>query len=435
MKLKIYIHVITLVLIFTVSSAESFQATFTPRISVSEEYTNNYSQADQNNEDEFITLISLGFTAGLLGKTRGLEISYDPSFAYYNEFDENNTGRHHANFSGFTEITKNTRLDISDTFSWTEDPTPEENIAVLRTEQPEAQIDTTIRRGRNSYATNSAGLNFTYRFGESSSINMGYAHRFLENDDPTIADTQAHNPSIGFTYFFTPRWGLNAGGAYTRNEYEIADDIEAWSGSGRLTRQFSRHFYGYVGYAHTVTKYDGETQDDLIYNPSIGINYSVAEDISLSFDIGYFVNEYELREDESGLTGNAGLIKRFRRGSVNLSGLGGYEYANFGAERLGFSLFYEAAVSVNYQITRYFSGNIFGSFRNNQYKDITPEREDDSIMTGLGLTIQPLQWMSIGINYNYRQLDSTIDQSDYASNRVSVRVTLSPSQPFRTSRY
>ena len=361
----------------------------------------------------------------------GAEISYEPEYAVYNKYTEYNNWRHSAQFSGWTEITKNTRLDIRDSFLQTEDPLTHADVATMRTEDPTAPIDSTIRRDRNRYFTNSANINLTYHFGESDLLRLGYIHSLLENDNPDIEDNQRHNPSLGLTYWFAPQWGLEARSSYTKGEFDTSDDLDEWSGSARLIKKFTRHFDGFVQYKQTARNYKGATEDNKIYNPSIGMNYAVAEEISLSVDIGYFVNDYKSIEDKSGLTGNASLIKRFRRGSIHFSGLGGYDYSNYGAENLGFSEFYEAAGSANYQITKLISGNVFGSYRTDKYKDITPEREDKTASAGLGLTIQPLQWMSIGFNYTFRSVDSTLNLNDYDENRFLFKVTLTPSSPFR----
>ena len=66
MKIKIYLFLVIATIFFTVSNAAAFQATFLPRMSVSGEYTDNFFLTEDNEEDEFITVISLGFTTELL---------------------------------------------------------------------------------------------------------------------------------------------------------------------------------------------------------------------------------------------------------------------------------------------------------------------------------------------------------------------------------
>jgi len=183
-----------------------------------------------------------------------------------------------------------------------------------------------------------------------------------------------------------------------------------------------------------MVEYDGVTEDDRTYNPSIGINYSIEEDISLTLDVGYFVNDFDLRPDQSGMTGEATLSKRFERATIAFTTTGGYDYALFGtAQSNGFERYLESALSATYEFTRYASGNIRGAYRYSDYVDIG--RRDDRAEGGVGLAITPLRWMSIDLRYSYRLLESTTDTNDYTENRAMITVRLAPSVPYRTSNY
>ena len=130
----------------TTSISYGYQATFDPRISVGGEYTDNVFLTETFKEDDFITTITPGFDAKILGKTSGADISYDPSYAIYNTFDEFNGWRHKARFNGWSNITKNTSLKVRDRFLYTEDPIRDPDIARIRTEDPTIPIDSTIRK-------------------------------------------------------------------------------------------------------------------------------------------------------------------------------------------------------------------------------------------------------------------------------------------------
>jgi hypothetical protein len=435
MKHKIYFFVLTAILLFSASSAESFQFTFTPRLTVAEEFTDNVFLSPENTETDFITTITPGFVLGLPGKMAGMELSYNPSYAYYNEFDENNTWRHQADLSGWTQLTKDTRIDLRDSFVNTEDPLSEADIAVIRTEDPALPVDTGIRRGRNRYSRNFAEANFTHQFGPSDDFRIGYSHTLLENDDPAIEDSQTHNPSAALRYWFLPQWGVDLSGAYTKGEYEIRDDVEKWHGSLKLLKKFSPHLDGYLRYSHTQYRYEGETGDDKTYNPSVGIDYEIAEDLTLNFDVGYFINAYEKREDQDGLTLDARLIKRFRRGSINLIARSGYDQAIGQTENLGYEKFAEGGASATYRFTRYVSGNINGFYRYSDYVDNLNARRDDSVRGSAGLAVAPLSWMTIDLRYSFRMLESTLDANEYQENRALLSITLAPATPYRTSNY
>jgi hypothetical protein len=437
-KSKTYYITLICILLIPFSSAFGFQATFAPRLSITGVYTDNLYLAPEDHpdadvdptrrvEDDFITILGAGLTVQLLGKFSGAEISYDPSYATYDEFDLSNGWRHSAAFSGWIELSKNTRLDARDLFYYTDDPL-------------NAGGDSTTRRGREPYLENTAGLGLTHQFGEADSINLDYEYSILENEDEDIEDNARSRPSIGLTYWFIPRQlGFETNVFYRRAEFEVSDGFDEWYGSARLIKRFTRHFEGFVQYEHTVMDFDGETENYQIYNPSIGINYSTDETSNLSLRVGYFLQDWEVNEedeDRSGITVSGILDKSwtFSRGSIYLTGSSGYDNeAYFGAENVGFDVYYQAGCIASYGFTRHITGDIFGSYRIDNYVNIDPERDDKTARAGLGLTIQPLTWMSIELNYTYRSVDSTLDIDDYEENRGLIRIALYSSQPFRTS--
>ena len=420
----------------TPSISFGYNVTFLPRISVNGEYTDNVSLTSNNDlkEDDFITTVAPGFTGELVGKKGEAKISYDPSYAFYNRFDEFNGWRHQARFSGLYWIGKNTRFNVGDDFAYTEDPLLYDNIAVARTETPTLPIDTTERKTRLIYKTNHASVDLQHLFGKYDSFRLGYSHDLLNNDDPAYEDKQTHNASAGLTYWFGPKFGFDVGGQYTRSEYEVSDNLKEYKGSVSLLKRFGKQFIGYIRYTHAVVNYDGLSGNDTTYIPSIGIKYDIEKDISLIADFGYFFTESDFRDNTSNFTGDLRLIKQFEHGQLNLAVLGGYDYDLYGAESLGYGEYIEASASLNQQLGKHFYGNIFGSYRNTDYKD-TSDRTDKSPTLGLGLSWQALQWMNVGLSYLFRSVDSTVDSYDYDENRVTVRITLSPKQPFHTSRY
>ena len=435
--LRLSAKICVLFLLFT-SPSFGFQATFTPRISVNEEYTDNLFLSDKNTEHDYITTVSPGFTAEILGKNNGASISYSPSHSFYDRYSEKDSWRHNARFSGWAELSKNTRLDISNSFLRTEDPLTDADIVDSQVEDETVQIDNTIRKSRNTYYTNSAAVNLTHKFGETDSFKLGYVHSILENDDETIEDNVMHNPSMGLTYWFIPgQLGLETNASYRSGELEISDDFDNWKGSAKLIKSFTRHFKGFVQYAHVYMDYQGDGENYQIYDPSIGIDYTIDKDTHLSFSVGYFYQDRVKSKDESGTSINGELGKSwiFKRGSINLTGSSGYDETYFGAENLGFDIFYQAQCNASYGLTKHISSNISGSYRRDKYVNLATERKDNTSIAGMGLTFQPLPWMSVGLNYTYRSVDSTLDENDYVENKGLISITLSPSIPFRTSQH
>jgi len=213
--------------------------------------------------------------------------------------------------------------------------------------------------------------------------------------------------------------------------------FDQWEGNIRLIKQFSRQFEGHLGYSHIY--FDSKAtiieEDYQIYNPYIGFTYSLAQDNTITVDVGYFYQDYdeqiEGRDDQSGPTAD-------ERGSASLTGSGGYDGAYFGAENLGLSTFYEAGLEADYNLTRRITGDIFGSYRQDKYEDETPERRDKNTRSGIGLTYEYERWLSSKINfiiraeYSYNKLNSSVDTYDYVENRGLLSITLTRSQPYRS---
>jgi len=426
-------------LFLTPSMIFGYQASFTPRISVGAEYTDNLFQTDDNvipKQDEYITSITPGFTAELWGKNSGVNISYDPKYVMYQEYEENDRWRHDARLKAWAEISKNTRLDLRDWFRLTEDPLSESDIAYVRALEPDEIIDNTRRTSLNEYYRNNFSVNLLHQFGEFDTFNLGYRHYFLENDDFRYEDKKRYNPFTELTYWFVHDWALNLRGEYIRGEYELTSNYDQVNARARLVKKFSRPLNGFIQFGYATLDYDREIREDADgYNLSIGFDYRIAADISLSLTAGYDYLDRDISGVQSTTSGDVKLTKTLSRGVIYLTGSGGYKGPNFGADTRGISEFYEAGGSIRYRLSKHLSGNAFGSYRYDDYLENPFGLEETYTRAGLGLEVQALKWMSLGLRYNFRSLDSPRDVEDYDENRVYVTVTLSPSVPFRTSRY
>ena len=259
MKKRLFLAAIC-IFFLTTSMSFGYKATFLPRISVNGEYTDNIFLTDNKDlkEEDIITTIKPGFTAEILGKNNGAKISYDAAYAMYKNYDEFDGWRHNANFKGWSQMAKNTRLDIRDSFSYTEDPIRDENIAEERTEDPENPVDSTVRKSRRIYYTNFANINLNHQFGEYHSFSVAYSHYLRNDDDPGYEDNQYHNPSAGLRYWFGPQWGFEVNGSYQLNQYEFSEDIDLFAGNVGLLKRFGKHFIGYIRYTQVVVNYKGK---------------------------------------------------------------------------------------------------------------------------------------------------------------------------------
>lgn len=423
---------IILCLTFCISSSAFGLTTFSPSLSVKGENTDNLYLSNNNRLSDFILIPSADLELAMTDPTKGVEISYNPSYSFYQKYSENNAFRQGAGLNLWTDLARATRFEITDSFLRTEDPLSEEDIT-LGTEVPLPEQDTTIRTGRRLYYSNRARAALTHRFGQTDSLSLAYDYSILENIDPEVEDNKRYSPSVVLTYWFNQKWGTETKGTFEKGDFETSDDFDNTIGRFRLIRLFTRHFQTFVEYTHTIMDFKGESEDYKIYEPSVGIGWSMDEDSKISLAAGYYIRDMEHSDSDTGFTVNGDIGKRwtFRRSSISLTGSSGYNQAYFGSENLGFSKFYQIAGSGRYEFTRHLSGGIFGSYRHTKYEDLMDQRKDKAPTIGCNLNYQITQWLLSRLTYTYRAIDSTDDESEYEENRIMLIISVSSAQPYR----
>jgi hypothetical protein len=444
MKTKKTCLLISAIFFFMTPEAFSLQYTFHPRVSATEEYTDNVFLSSDNEKDDFITIVSAGFTAAALGKTGGLEVSYDPAYTKYYDFDENDGWRHDAKLHGWSDLGKRTRFDVWNVFLRTEDPLGEEDLLGLRDGDVIQEGDTTIRKNRRTYYRNRAETRLTHQFGKEDLIYAGFVWGLLRNNDPQDEDNDHYSPSIGLNYWFGPKFGFQSNATYTKANFDQdsafigdgTDDFDNYAGMIRFigrTGVFAQHNQIY-------RDFDGDDNDYMVYAPSAGFTYVVEEGLNLRMGAGYFYQDVDNDDDEQGIFGNGQIDKTWtsRRGSLTLAALTGLDQNNFGAENVGLERFGQVQGSAMYKFARTLSGDLNGSYR---YSDVvgTADQDDNDdtgkkvhrFRAGAGLTFEPVKWMAMRLGYNFNKVNSENNADEYDEHRGLFTITLTPDKPYR----
>jgi len=447
MKLKIIAIVFISVFIFA-QVAFSLQYTFHPRVSATQEYTDNVFLSSDNEEDDFITIVSAGFTAAAFGKTGGLEVSYDPAYSKYNDFDENDSWRHAASLHGWSDLGKRTRFDVRNSFLRTEDPLDEEDILGLRDGDVVQEGDTTIRKNRRTYYRNTAEARLTHQFGKDDSFYAGFVYGLLRNNDSQEEDNDHYSPSLGLNYWFGPKFGFQSNATYTKANFDQdsafigngTDDFDNYAGMIRFIGRTGERFSVFAQHNQIYRDFDGDDNDYMLYAPSAGFTYAVEKGLNLRLGAGYFYQDVDNDEDEQGLFGNSQIDKiwAFQRGSIGLTALAGLDQNNFGAENVGLERFAGLQGSARYEFARTLSGDLNGSYR---YSDVVGTADQNSnddtgekvhrYRAGAGLTFEPLKWMAMRLGYNFNKINSENDADEYDEHRGLFTITLTPDKPYR----
>ena len=169
-------HLIPLVLIAAMlllpaAAVGQTKSTFTPRFSVSETYDDNIDLEPHNKDSDWITVVSPGGNFQLESPHSQLTLDYEAGFSFYARDSSRNTTRHRALISWDQLVAEHLRLNLSDTFSRSEDPITVEDNRI-----------TDISRGREVQYRNTGETSMSWQFGAEDQVTAGYRNRLLNSD-------------------------------------------------------------------------------------------------------------------------------------------------------------------------------------------------------------------------------------------------------------
>jgi hypothetical protein len=444
MKMQALFAVMVASLISFMPYAQSAQLNFTPVVSVSEEYTDNLFLAPSGfKEDDWITTTTVGGTLEWLGRTAGLELTYLPSYEWYNDYSDFNGWNQDLAARTWYNFTANTSIELRNAYIRTRGSLEGSDYVAATSDDPlvapEIAPDPN-RRGLDEYYTNVTTARLDHRFGAEDTVYAQYSYR-VRRDLDAPRDERSNNdiwePSVGGTYWFTNFWGIETDILYSNRNYKNEEDRQQWDGRLRLNRRITRHLSIYGQYQQTYLDYEDDIGDDYdVYVPTVGISYQLDENTRIDIAPGWYFQELDRGGSDNGFIVEAAADKvwPFRTGLVGVTLLSGYDIDDQGVEDLGFQTYYEGAVRGEYAFSRRFTGTARVGYRWADYPDRNPSRTDKTITAGAGLQYQALRWMFLNLDYAFRDRKSDEEFNEYTENRVIFSITLTPEQPFRLLR-
>lgn len=444
MKPQVLPAIVVILFLIIAPCAYGAQLNFTPVLTVSEEYNDNIFRSPDDEEDDFITRTTFGGTLGLLGRTSGAELTYLPSYEWYNDFSEFDGWTHDLAARLWHEFTANTRLELTNGFIRTRGSIEDRDFAAATTDDPlvppEVEADR-LRQGLDEYYTNSTTLRLDHQFGAEDRFYTAFNYSLLRDvdDGDGTDENDIWSPSIGFTYWFTNFWGIQTDLIYEYQDEKEGEDSEEWYGRLRLSHRLTRHLAAYGQYEHTILDFDDSDDNDYeVYEPTAGLNYQLDQNTRIDIGAGWYYQDFDTGDSNDGFVLNAlaDKIWPFRRGLVGLTLISGTDIDDAGVEDLGFQRYASLAARANYAFTPRFNGNIRVGYRWDNYPDQDPERTDNTVFAAAGLQYQALRWVLLNLDYTFRNLstDDAYEDDEYTENRVIFSITLTSEQPFRLLR-
>lgn len=244
-------------------------------------------------------------------------------------------------------------------------------------------------------------------------------------------DEESINPTFGINYRYLPyKLDMNLSLSYMEAAFsDPTKDFDNWYGTIKISKTFSSRLSAFVQYAHTIAKFaEGGRESYNLYDPSVGVTYLLGDKIPLTLSMGYFIRDMEISDNESALSfkGNTGKAWTFGKTTLNLSANSGYDQSYFGANALGFGVFYDLKAAVQHHFSRDTMGDISVLYRKDKYLDEKTIRNDEDREAGMGMTWFLFQkWASVRLGYTFKDLSSTREENSYTENRLSLIFTAS----------
>ena len=151
--------------------------------------------------------------------------------------------------------------------------------------------------------------------------------------------------------------------------------------------------------------------DYTVNNPSVGIIYNFNPALTGVAQVGYFWQNPERLNGESGVTSNLSITQRDRQTTYTLAFDSGFQQNQFGFDNLGFNKYYGGTAMIQHQITQRFIVGFVGAAQNTDYA--FSDRNDWLYTADATASYQILKWLTIGGRVGYQQDDSNIETNSY----------------------
>lgn len=390
---------------------------FSPTLSISETYTDNYKAAGKNKEAEYTTEYALGLELGVIGKKAACYLRYEPAYVDYRYDDANDSMQHNLALEGTAAISKQVILHVSETFS--------------------RGLNRNLKTGQwIERDTNTSSVGFSWDFGPTDSLAVDYTYAFDSHDIQDADEFQSHKPSISLVYWFSPKLGVESALSYVNLSFDSdADTVESYRGDFQIVTALSKNFHAYLGYSQMNTYQ--EANDSTSCVPSVGIRWMASKTSQIDLGVGYLMQEWEGNEDTDSVIFQADAFNEWPlspRSSFSITGTSGYSEASSDAASLGVNVNYNLGALYSYDLTRRLSFSLMGAYTRNEFKDPDVDRTDEALMGGTGFVWAPCQWLDVTLEWIYVDFTTdSADREDYQENRGLLKVTYIPYKPVSLS--
>ncbi len=407
---------LTLGLLTTTDATASW--TVTPRLSIHEQYDDNLDLEPENENSDWITVISPGISLELETPNTTSTLDYEAGFSFYADDSSRNSTSHQGQVEFDQDLSRHLRFHLSDTFIRSDDPVVE----------TEGEIED-IRRERGIYFRNASEASLSYDFGVENVVTAGYRNLYLDDRSSANEDSVGHEGFVNLDTWFTPRFGIGITALYNQSRFEHSDDFDQYAAGLTVNYRWQEARRVYARYDLLYQDFEPSEADDYrVHESALGVSLALGAHTDLNLEGGYFIQDYLNGDQTEGAVFTGTLSTRLERTSLSLTGGGGYDQDYYSAENLGPSKFQEVSGSADYLLTE--NLNIFASasYRWEDFLETEDDRTEDDRTdevwraTG-GLSFSFWRWLTLSLEGTHLERGSSDSTEEFKDNRVMLRLT------------
>ena len=411
---------------------------FHPTLRLSEEYSDNFFQQTSHSEENFRSILGPGFRILMNGArtfgTAGLTVDLVHDTAQ-NSGDEIKVFPS-LNLAVRYALTPRLALTFTETF--------------IRNDSPAVADQFGIRRGRETFDTNTAGVTADWLLGQiatqayyrnvlffnesASGSNTNNANQngvSQANQNDTITNIFGLNAATRILTDYVVRAGYEFSKTDTvsGNNSGVGGDTTSHTGFASASRLF-----GLYTTAGLSTSYSYQTQDNTkIFNASVFGAYGVPSGLSLSAAVGYSILNSDTQDNEGTVSVNAVASYRFTRAVISVGVAQDFQQTAQQGQNFGTVESRSYFGNFLYQLTPFINTTLEA-----RYSEATPtgtgniqtNQTQTTLTYGAALNWMILRWLTASIRYDFtKQTGTTAFQQgsfnnggDFKENRATLNL-------------
>jgi hypothetical protein len=407
--------------------AKLFQ--FNPTLSVSETWTDNFTQTATDKLTNYRTVIGPGAnvlingptTKGFLTSNAGFTYDTAPSSSNYNIFPTIS--------AGVTQIlTPRLSLTLTDSYSRNNNPSQTDQFGLNTQRQTYSQnsFSASVNYLVDLIATQ-AYYNNSYYSSGGANRNATTSNTFGANNNTTTSNILGvnasapvalyHTVSVGYAFSWSDTSGASSGSNSGGNSRQTTGNLFTAS----VSRQTG--LYSSVGISGSYQLQSASQSDATIWNVSLFSTYGFPSGLSLSSSVGYSQASSDNAPTSGGVTSNSNLSYRFTRAVVSVGIFSDFRQTALSGQDFGVVQTSGYTASLTYTLTPLMTGSLQASYYHNSPTGIGNNNSSPSQSTFTGsanLSYAMLRWLNLNGNYTYSLLSNRTTGSLTGPGTISV---------------